>query len=133
MNKLLVTVDIVLFTIRDRQLHLLLIRRLAKPFQNRYALPGGFVLQDESLDSAAERELREETGLDELGVHLAETGLAPEAQIHRIGDGFPTAAAAVFRMNSADGAILEALYEPPRGVHQPPRWSYAPGETGERA
>ena len=63
MSKLLVTVDVVLFTIRDRQLHLLLIKRLAKPFENRYALPGGFVEEDESLDDAAIRELREETGI----------------------------------------------------------------------
>jgi len=66
MTKLLVTVDIVLFTIRDRRLHLLLIRRLAKPFENRYALPGGFVLEEESLDAAAGRELREETGVDKV-------------------------------------------------------------------
>ena len=66
MTKLLVTVDIVLFTIRDRKLHLLLIKRLAKPFENRYALPGGFVHDDESLDAAAIRELREETGVDRV-------------------------------------------------------------------
>jgi len=66
MTKLLVTVDIVLFTIRDRSLHLLLIRRLAKPFQNRYALPGGFVLEHESVDAAAARELHEEAGVDQV-------------------------------------------------------------------
>jgi 8-oxo-dGTP diphosphatase len=66
MTKLLVTVDIVLFTIRDRKLHLLLIKRLAKPYEHRYALPGGFVLEDESLDAAAIRELREETGVDKV-------------------------------------------------------------------
>jgi 8-oxo-dGTP diphosphatase len=66
MTKLLVTVDIVLFTIRDRRLHLLLIRRLAKPFENRYALPGGFVREEESLDAAAIRELREETGVEKV-------------------------------------------------------------------
>ncbi len=66
MTKLLVTVDIVLFTIRDRKLHLLLIKRLAKPFENRYALPGGFVHEDESVDAAAIRELREETGVDRV-------------------------------------------------------------------
>jgi 8-oxo-dGTP diphosphatase len=63
MTKLLVTVDIVLFTIRERRLHLLLIKRAAKPFENRYALPGGFVTEEESLDAAATRELREETGV----------------------------------------------------------------------
>ena len=66
MTKLLVTVDVVLFTIRDRQLHLLLIRRLAKPFEGRYALPGGFVLEHEALDAAATRELREETGVEKV-------------------------------------------------------------------
>lgn len=64
MTKLLVTVDVVLLTIRDRRLELLLIQRLAKPFEHRYALPGGFVLEDESLEAAATRELREETGVD---------------------------------------------------------------------
>jgi 8-oxo-dGTP diphosphatase len=66
MTNLLVTVDIVLFTIRERRLHVLLIRRLAKPFENRFALPGGFVHEDESLDAAAVRELREETGVDKV-------------------------------------------------------------------
>jgi len=58
-----VTVDIVLFTIRDRRLHVLLIRRLVKPHAGEQALPGGFVHDNESLDAAAERELREETGV----------------------------------------------------------------------
>jgi 8-oxo-dGTP diphosphatase len=66
MTKLLVTVDIVLLTIRDRRLELLLIKRLARPFENRYALPGGFVLEDEGLEAAAARELYEETGVDKV-------------------------------------------------------------------
>ena len=65
-SRLSVTVDIVLFTIRDRRLQLLLIKRLAPPFANRYALPGGFVLEDESVETAAVRELREETGVDRV-------------------------------------------------------------------
>jgi 8-oxo-dGTP diphosphatase len=64
--KLLVTVDVVLFTIRDRALHLLLIKRGSKPFQHRYALPGGFVHKHEALDAAAIRELREETGVKDV-------------------------------------------------------------------
>jgi len=66
MPRLSVTVDIVLFTIRDRRLQVLLIKRLAPPFANRYALPGGFVLEDESVEAAAVRELREETGVDKV-------------------------------------------------------------------
>lgn len=63
MIKLLVTVDIVLFTLRERRLHVLLIRRLGTPFEGSFALPGGFVLENESLDAAAQRELQEETGV----------------------------------------------------------------------
>lgn len=66
MKKLLVTVDIVLFTIRERKLHLLLIKRLVQPFAGCFALPGGFVLEDESLDEAACRELQEETGVEKV-------------------------------------------------------------------
>jgi len=63
-EKVHVTVDIVLFTIQSACLKVLLVRRLAEPFAGQYALPGGFVLSNESLNEAATRELREETGFD---------------------------------------------------------------------
>jgi len=63
-----VTVDIVIFTIRDDQLKLLLIRRAGDPYQGKWALPGGFVALDEDLEQAARRELEEETGVS--GVYL---------------------------------------------------------------
>jgi 8-oxo-dGTP diphosphatase len=62
--KVSMTVDIVLFSIHERSLEVLLIRRVARPFGNRFALPGGFVREEESLDEAAFRELREETGVE---------------------------------------------------------------------
>jgi 8-oxo-dGTP diphosphatase len=65
-----VTVDLVVFTIRDDELCALTIRRGAVPYRGRWALPGGFVREDEGLVDAAQRELAEETGLDELPVHL---------------------------------------------------------------
>ena len=58
-----ITVDLVVLTIRADQLSVLLIRRGAEPYLGKLALPGGFVRPAESLDTAAERELREETGL----------------------------------------------------------------------
>lgn len=63
-----VTTDIVIFTIRDRKLKLLLIRRGGEPYRGKWALPGGFVQEGEGLDEAARRELEEETGVS--GVFL---------------------------------------------------------------
>jgi 8-oxo-dGTP diphosphatase len=58
-----VTVDLVIFTIAENDLKVLLIRRGGEPFKGRWALPGGFVEIDESLESAAARELEEEVGV----------------------------------------------------------------------
>jgi len=58
-----VTVDLVIFTIADDDLQVLLIRRGQEPFKGRWALPGGFVEIDESLEKAAARELQEEVGV----------------------------------------------------------------------
>ncbi|MBI3898146.1 MAG: NUDIX hydrolase [Gammaproteobacteria bacterium] len=63
-----ITTDIVIFTIRDRKLKLLLIRRGGEPYRGKWALPGGFVQMEEGLDEAARRELEEETGV--AGVYL---------------------------------------------------------------
>ncbi|AGA90980.1 ADP-ribose pyrophosphatase [Thioflavicoccus mobilis 8321] len=61
-----VTTDIVVFTIRDEQLQVLLIRRGGEPFRGQWALPGGFLDPAEDLDQCATRELAEETGLSGL-------------------------------------------------------------------
>lgn len=58
-----VTVDIVLFHPSSEGLELLLIKRRHEPFADHWALPGGFVDENETLEGAATRELIEETGL----------------------------------------------------------------------
>lgn len=62
------TVDCVIFAIdfEEENLKVLLIKRGEAPFEHSWALPGGFVHADESLEKAATRELKEETGLDSL-------------------------------------------------------------------
>lgn len=64
-EKPLVTVDIVIFTIRDGELKALLVKRNVEPFKDKWALPGGFVRANETLEDAAKRELVEETGVKE--------------------------------------------------------------------
>src|SRR5436853_3977889 len=57
------TVDCVVFGFDEGELKVLLIQRALEPFKGRWALPGGFVRVDETVDDAARRELAEETGL----------------------------------------------------------------------
>jgi len=69
-----VTVDIVVMTITESDLRVLLIRRAIPPFRDSWALPGGFVRPDEDLDTAAARELAEETSISQEPEHLEQFG-----------------------------------------------------------
>lgn len=60
------TVDCVVFGLDDDELKVMLIQRGLPPFEGKWALPGGFVHVDESLEEAARRELEEETGLQDV-------------------------------------------------------------------
>lgn len=70
-----VAVDVVLFIFQSEKLNVLLIKRRHPPFQGQWAIPGGFVEVDESLEDAARRELHEETGLKDI----------PLIQLHTFG------------------------------------------------
>ncbi|MCB0194872.1 MAG: NUDIX hydrolase [Anaerolineae bacterium] len=65
-----VTTDVVVFSILDEMLKVLLIKRKVWPYEDMWAIPGGFVQMDESLDEAAYRELAEETGVTDSDVYL---------------------------------------------------------------
>ncbi len=61
-----VTVDVVIFTLHDGRLHVLMVQRKHWPYADHWAIPGGFVNMDESLETAARRELAEETGVQDV-------------------------------------------------------------------
>ena len=61
-----VTADVVLFTLRDQDLQVLLVKRGRWPYEGYWAIPGGFARMDESLEAAAKRELNEEAGVSDV-------------------------------------------------------------------
>ncbi len=65
-SNIFVTVDAVVFKQYPQQPQVLLIQRKNDPFRGQWALPGGFVDQHEDLDAAAQRELEEETSLQNI-------------------------------------------------------------------
>lgn len=80
-----VTVDCAVFGLDEGYLKILLIQRDLEPFAGRWALPGGFIKMDESLDEAARRELEEETGvkriyIEQLGA-FGEPGRDPRERV----------------------------------------------------
>lgn len=62
-REIFVTVDAVVLGIDNQGVSVLLIQRKNEPFKGKWALPGGFVDKHEDLETAAKRELQEETGL----------------------------------------------------------------------
>ena len=61
-----VTVDVVIFSLIERELNVLLVKRKHWPYEEHWAIPGGFINMDESLEEAARRELEEETGVRDI-------------------------------------------------------------------
>jgi 8-oxo-dGTP diphosphatase len=114
-----VTADVVAFTLRADDLAVLLVRRKDEPFKGSWALPGGFVNENESLDRAAARELLEETGLgvsvsklEQLGA-FGDPGRDPRG--HTITVAFVTYRATETSINAGDDAI-EAKWIPLRAL-----------------
>jgi 8-oxo-dGTP diphosphatase len=71
-----VTVDCVIFGFDGKSLRILLIERGVEPFKGSWALPGGFVKIDETVDKAAIRELQEETNV--RGIYMSQLSVFSE-------------------------------------------------------
>jgi 8-oxo-dGTP diphosphatase len=73
-----VTVDVVIMTLRRRELQVLLVKRRTWPFEGMWAIPGGFLKMNESLEAAAQRKLQEETGMQDVYLEQLYTFGDPE-------------------------------------------------------
>lgn len=71
------TVDAIIFKVHQGT-DVLLIQRDIAPFEGAWALPGGYVQMDETLEEAAARELREETGLRNIDLYQVKAFGAPD-------------------------------------------------------
>lgn len=72
-----VSVDILVFTVRRERLEVLLVLRRHWPYEGMWAIPGGFVNSDEDLETAARRELFEETAMRDVTLEQVHTFGAP--------------------------------------------------------
>lgn len=84
-----VTVDSIIFTIRDSQtenyrklpekkLEILLVKRAQEPFKDKWCLPGTFVGEKETLEEAVNRSLAEKTNIKDIYLEQLYTWGAPE-------------------------------------------------------
>lgn len=119
------TVDIVLLyraPDKPQEIEVLLIKRGREPFKDEWALPGGFVDKDESLEDAAARELREETGLS--GIKLEQAGAYGDPGRDPRGHTVSVVFACVLedrRLASAADDASEAMWHP---AFQPPKLAF---------
>lgn len=98
-----VTTDIVIFTVLDDALKVLLIKRGGEPFIGQWAMPGGFLRMEESIEDCARRELREETGVRDVYLEQLYTfGAVDRDPRERV------LSVAFYALISADGQELEA-------------------------
>ena len=73
-----VAVDLVVFTVEMGELRVALIRMKRVPYTGRWALPGGRIGEDESVEAAAKRELVEKTSLSEVFLEQLYTFSRPD-------------------------------------------------------
>jgi 8-oxo-dGTP diphosphatase len=128
-----VTVDVVLLKVLDNKLKVLLIQRKMPPFENRWALPGGFLDIDEELETAARRELYEETGLKigkllELGA-FAKIGRDPRGRTLSVAYLSIHISTSALRAKAGDDAAEVGWFS----VNRPPRLAFDHGEILRKA
>ena len=104
-----VTVDNVVYSFDGIHLQVLLIRRKNEPYRNQWAFPGGFLDENETLEEAAQRELKEETGL--VSHHFTQIGTFSKLNRDPRGRTISTVFASVIRQSEAQLAAGDDAQE----------------------
>ena len=131
-----VTCDAVVFAMRADDLAILLIQRKDEPFKGRWALPGGYVNENESLERAVARELAEETGitgtkLEQLGAY-GDPGRDPRG--HTITVAYLTLLLAEAKITAGDDAAAAEWHSFRRlALSEPAQTRTAPRAAARRA
>ncbi len=73
-----ITVDVIVFSLQQSGLKVLLVKRGVWPFEGMWAIPGGFIKMDEDLETAAKRELFQETNVKDVHIEQLYTFGAPK-------------------------------------------------------
>lgn len=108
-----VTADSLIFRECKKGYELLLIQRGRPPFQGMWALPGGFLDMDETLEECALRELKEETGLQGIELHQfkAYSAIDRDPRQRTIGIAFIGIADPAAKANAGDDAADAEWFE----------------------
>ena len=108
-----VTTDVVIFTVEDDHLNVLLIKRSNAPFQNFWALPGGFLHENESPEKAAARVLKDKAGITNVYLEqlytFADSGRDPRGSIITISY-FALAPQDKIKINKSDKTQTPTFY-----------------------
>ncbi|MBZ0291898.1 MAG: NUDIX hydrolase [Anaerolineae bacterium] len=78
-----VAVDVVIFTLRNNDLQVYLVRRYEEGYESLWSLPGGIIRADEPLEDAAMRQLREQTTVEDIYLQQLYTFGAPDRDTRR--------------------------------------------------
>lgn len=107
-----VTADLVILAVNANHPKVLLIQRAHEPFMGMWALPGGFVDENEDVANTASRELKEETGLE--GLELKQIGAFGkpfrDPRGHTISIGFMAVLPEVVKVTAGDDAAKAQWY-----------------------
>lgn len=95
------TADSVIFGFDGQNLKILLVKRGIEPFKGKWALPGGFLRMDETIEQCAMRELKEETSFEQ--VYMEQFGVFSDLDRDPRGRIITTAFYALVRMHDVIG------------------------------